>query len=1212
MSSYPSSTSQKDQTGNESSVYKSQDLNENENDNVLEKELDPNIAQSIASHPENSVWVSASAGTGKTKVLTDRVLRLLLPRENGQEGTPAHKILCLTFTKSGAGEMSLRISKKLSSWAVIQHEDLYSELQNLLRREPSSKDLEAARRLFAQVVDNPSGLKIMTIHSFCQSVLARFPLEAQLSPHFHVMEERQAQELLIQARDKIIGSFSSPKNENFKKDKTADSSKDHIEDNVETPIKEKVAKEHYYTGNKDIHALASILNENSFIQLVQEITKERRQFFSLYKKYQDEEGFYQAVCMHLNIQAHISAHDTLVQACDNQSEKFDFEGLMQAKDVFFQGTKTDQNKAMILSDWLEKSAQERAKSFDIYKNLFLTKDNKPRSKLTTKKSESAQEVMEREMERICMLHDTLSAIACAQYTKILFSIGRSITKEYQSLKSEQGALDYDDLINNTLDLLNSSTSEAHGVSSMSGWVHYKLDQGLDHILIDEAQDTNPEQWQIIAALCDDFFSGEGAQSDIARTVFSVGDEKQSIYSFQRAAPDEFNTMQNHFLEKVETAGRKFKKVPMSISFRSTKSVLDVVDSVFSDSLNTKHHSYRRGQAGSVELWPLCRSQKIGKEDPWQLPIDIVSSQNGAADLAEQIALSIKSWLQNKTILPSKNRPIEPRDILILVRSRGSFTAQLMRAIKSQNIPISGADRMVLSNQLVIEDLLSLAHFALLPGDDLNLACILKSPIIGLSEEELYHLAIEREGTLWEALPQGKTKDYLISLREMASYKAPFEFFSHILQTPCPADEKSGMRAFKKRLGHDVVDSIEEFLASAISFEQNNIPSLQNFVHFQEKEQTEIKREFEDSENQVRIMTVHGAKGLQAPIVFLPDTTTTGKNNVQISKRLLWPHQSDMPVPLWSPYKDIDCALFKKAQENAQKKLQREYERLLYVALTRAEDQLYIAGYTNAQNGKIEEGCWYELVKSGMEKMPNLEDKDLQEASKEQSKVLMISNPQTKEVVSELTQSKEKEDVSSRPLWLETKAPKENKDISALMPSKLGVSASTKPSQGISPLNVSQNNRFLKGTLMHKMLEYLPNIASDKRQNSGEEFLRQHGKRLSEESRRDMLDKTLAIINNPEFERFFASGSLAEVSLAGFVNEDYLMSGQVDRLLITDTEIWIIDYKTNKNPPIKPEDIPEMYKNQMNAYKEAFIQIYPSHNVHAALLWTENSSFMILE
>ncbi len=1148
------------------------------------RNLDPNVEQRKATNPLDSIWVSASAGTGKTKVLSDRVLRLLLPRKENLSGTPAHKILCLTFTKAGASEMSLRINKKLSEWAVLPLDDpdgkndLNTDLKKLLGRKAELYEISAARKLFSEVIDAPGGLQILTIHSFCQSILGRFPIEAGLSPNFTILEENQAALLLGQAQRNVL-----------KKAK----------EQTTSPLKlalERIAKD---------------INEDQFLQIIQELCKERRQLQNIIKTHWDIDGLYTAICKSMAITPGIEPENIVASACENSA--FDEQALRAACTSLATGKQTDQSRGLRLQIWLDAPIKQRVQTYNDYRQIFLTDKNEPRKTLATKDVQKIApdcvEILLNEAQRLMEVDNQIKSATCARATRDLFVLGEEIINEYQNTKAQTGTLDFDDLILRTLMLLEGTTT-GMSANKIASWMMFKLDQGLDHILVDEAQDTNPEQWKIISALCDEFFSGLGAREETDRTVFIVGDEKQSIYSFQRAAPEEFTRMQHYFTEKIKECNKELGNVELITSFRTTKSVLSCVDAVFASTemrkglgnAPIKHEAYRRGQAGVVELWPLQETQKSDTRDPWEPPIKIIESHSGQAMLANQIANQIANWIENKELLPSHDRPIQPGDIMILVRTRTAFFNQIVRALKIKKIPVSGVDRMILNDQLPVQDLLSASTFALLPEDDLTLACLLKSPFISWDEQQLYDLAATREDqSLWAHLQASKHKadiEYLRNIIYHANHSRPFEFFSYLLQTPCPADERSGLRALKKRLGEDALDPIEELLNASLNFEKENIPSLQGFVHWQEQGSAAIKRELEEASGQVRIMTVHGSKGLQAPIVIMPDTTQTSRSSTgKADKRVLWPQKSKLDIPLWSPGKAADCALFKTGLQTIKENAEEEYRRLLYVAMTRAEDRLYICGY----KGKVQpaETCWYYKIKEGLKSLEALKTLD--------NEVMRIDNPQGENVKPDRKAQKEiqKQDAPELPAWLLIPAKQEQQTLAPLQPSR----PEEMQPPAASPLDKAQERRFRRGNITHTLLQFLPDIPLENRQSQAENFLNMHAADLPRAMRADIIKETLLILNDPAFSAIFAPGSMAEVPITGILPDGRLINGQIDRLAIKGNDIWIIDYKTNRPPPSDEQNIPQIYKNQMRSYHDILKQIYPDHRIHCALLWTDNPKLM---
>lgn len=1159
----------------------------------LNRAPDPNVLQRRASAPFSSVWVGASAGTGKTKVLTDRVLRLLLPREDGSPGTAAHRILCLTFTKAGASEMALRINRILGRWAVLpldepeNHENpanspdgktLCGELQTLLGRSPGDAEIAAARRLFAEVIDTPGGLNIMTIHSFCQSVLGRFPLEAGLVPGFGIAEERQAKALLEEACRQVFA----------------------------VAIADKASVLYGALGR-----VASDIHENGFRQLVQALVAERRQLQHLLRRHFGTEGLYTETCRALEIPAGQSPDTVLAAHCtDNALDK---ESLSRMARILGESDKkTDMQAAKGLSRWLYADFDTRVTLFSAYASVFLTQKGELRKKAASKAVTDAhhdiENIFQQEGERIQNVLEAQKKVHCACLTHDLFALGEAVLNRYDSLKTEQGVLDFDDLIFETLDLLKGCVDTAN--ASGGQWVQYKLDQGLEHILVDEAQDTNPEQWAIIEALCDEFFAGRSAE-ERERTIFSVGDEKQSIYGFQRASPEEFARMHAYFATQVTQAGARWETVKLNISFRSVKSVLAAVDSVFkpvsafggTDGEPVRHHSFRRGQAGLVELWPLFEDDEASQEDLWTPPLQAQDKTTGAARLAAHIAGTVRKWLDDREMLPSRGRPIRPGDIMVLVRTRTAFTYQLTRALKAQGVPVGGVDRIVLNDQIAVQDMLACASFALLPEDDLTLACLLKSPLIGLSEEALYDLAHGRSSSLWEhvkAQAAPVVRDYLAMLIEEGRRSTPYDFLSMILQRPCPAESKSGLRAVKTRLGEDALEVLDELLNSALEFERNHMPLLQLFLQWQKEGGGDIKREDEDGADHMRILTVHGSKGLQAPVVILPDTTSSpgqGRGN-RPGERILWPDKTGLDIPLWSPRTEYDYTMYSRAAEALRARDIAEYDRLLYVAMTRAEDRLYIGGALKSK--ELQDGCWYDRIRIGLERLPEIEHLD--------SGGLRLGNPQLHDPDRPDVKPDTQSMPATLPAWLDKTAPPEQALQAALAPSRLEDASDS----ALSPLKSADDFRFRRGNLTHKLLEILPDLPFETRLQATNRFLSRNAPDLDETLRADIAAETLALLDHPEFAPLFGPESLAEAPVAGFLPDGTPVRGQVDRLLIGSDDIWIIDYKTNRPPPKTPEEVPQIYRAQLESYAVILSRIYPGRTLHAGLLWTDGPCLMPID
>jgi ATP-dependent helicase/nuclease subunit A len=1126
----------------------------------IDEELDPSAAQRVASNPEVSSWVSASAGTGKTRVLTDRVLRLMLA------GSAPGKILCLTFTKAAAAEMANRLNDRLAEWAMMTQEDLVASLFDLEGRQPDGEILAVARGLFARVLDVPGGLKIQTIHAFCQSLLGRFPLEAGLAPHFKVMDERTAAEMQREARDAMLREARQDK-----------------------------------TLSDALMLVTAQTNEEDFAKLLASLASERRRLAQLFSATGGLEDAIACVREHLGLTV-AETRESILQAASDHNN-FDVVGLTRAADALGQGTKTDVARSNILTTWLKQS-EARLENFEDYASVFVTQKRQKRAKMSTKSPQQAMseidEVMHAEADRIIFVLEHLTALAIAQSTAALLALGSAMMASYERIKRRNVRLDYDDLVLLTRDLLSRADAAA--------WVLYKLDEGLDHVLVDEAQDTNPDQWAVIAALVSEFFVGEGAR-ETNRTMFAVGDVKQSIYGFQRADPANFVTWQSRFGQTVLEVERLWRPVDLAVSFRSAQAVLDVVDVVFGSKATrnglifgegeVKHFSHRNGQAGRVELWPATRPPETEGDDEWVLPIRQYSTLSASHRLALDIANRIKNWIDAGEMLESRGRAIRPGDIMILVQRRTEFVTDLVSALKVRGVSVAGTDRMILADQLPVKDLMAVARFVLLPEDDLTLAEVLKGPFCNLDDDDLFALAHERQGTLWRELQSRAMENkawqaaevFLTTLLGRADFVPPYEFFAHLLGA------MAGRRKLLARLGAEINDPVDEFLALAQTYEQNRVPSLQGFLHWLAAGESEVKRDPELQRDEVRVMTVHGAKGLQAPVVILPDTIRVPRRDDPLIWAPIEDGTSPLHVLLWPGKAGANEPVTRDLREAARERRSQEYRRLLYVALTRAEDRLYVGGWDTKV--KRQDGCWYDLVAQAIQGRGQAVDAP-------QGVIWQYAGDQL-EKPDRLEEAKPAA-MADRPIpaWASETAPPEPAPPRPLAPSR--PEGEEPPVR--SPLADDDMSRFQRGRLIHRLLQTLPDMPQEAWVVAAQRFLENPAHKLTPESRHAIASETLNILQHTDFAEIFGSNSRAEVSIAGALGEN-VISGQVDRLLVEDDRILVVDYKTNRPPPTSEAAVSPVYLRQMAIYRAALQQIYPGRTVRCGLLWTDIGYLMTL-
>ncbi len=1128
--------------------------------------LDPETPQRRAADPHSSVWVAASAGTGKTKVLTDRVLSLLLA------GTPAHRLLCLTFTKAAAAEMANRIAERLADWATMGDEALARELTRLTGEAPADAAMTTARRLFAQVLDTPGGMRIETIHAFCQRLLRRFPLEAGLAPHFQVMDDRDAGEMLATAREEVLAAARR-------------------------------------AGDGELAAaLAAVtaaVHETIFPELMAELAAERGRLRRLLVRWGSLEAAVTEAYRRLGLVPDETAEAILAAACDDRA--FDGESCRKAAVALAQGGKSDRERGVLMAGWLADPAGRPA-AFGQWRKAFLTTEGEIRKTLCTQGVEAAmpgtRAILEAEALRLAAVIDRLKAATTAAATAALLRLGQALLAAYERHKGGRAMLDYDDLILTTVALLEQPGRAA--------WVLYKLDGGIDHVLIDEAQDTNPDQWAVVKALTAEFFAGRGRREEGSRTVFAVGDAKQSIYSFQRADPREFEAMRARLAEAVPAAHGRWDEVALEVSFRSAPAVLRAVDMVFNSAAGrdgvvapgaaVTHRPFRHGAAGLVELWPPVEPKLRDEPEPWKPPVERLKGDSPRARLARLVALRIKAMVEGGEILESKARPIRPGDILVLVRRRNAFVEELVRELKTLSIAVAGADRMVLTEQIAVMDLMALANALLLPEDDLTLATVLKGPLVGLTEEQLFDLAWNRPGTLWDSLrrrsaeaPYAEAWALLSELLGLADRLPPHDFFAHLLT-------RGGKSRLLARLGAEAEDPLDEFVNLTLAYERLHPPSLQGFLRWFEEGGVEIKRDLEQGGVEaVRIMTVHGAKGLQAPIVFLPDTLQVPTR----PPRLLWLGDGEDELPVWPPRTEYHDQTCRSASETAALARDQEYRRLLYVAMTRAEDRLIVCGWATRKAAPGH--CWYNVIREALAPEADaVGDPFLagrMEAGSDQ--VLRLANPQ--DAPAERSRAAAVPPaVSALPGWALRPPPPEPSPPRPLAPSRPDEEPAAR-----SPFGADDGARFRRGRLIHRLLQSLPELDPPRRNEAAARFLGRPAWNLTYAEQAAIAGEVAAVLADPQFAPLFGPGSRAEVPVVGQVGER-VVSGQVDRLLVTPEEVLVIDYKTDRPPPAKADGVPAVYLRQMAAYRAALACIYPGRAVRCALLWTDGPRLMALD
>ncbi len=1121
-------------------------------------ELAPEVKQRRASDPETSVWVNASAGSGKTTVLTNRVMRLLL------DGVKPERILCLTYTRAAAAEMAIRITDKLSRWATCSDNDLNASIGDLQGYAPSPEQMTEARRLFARILSCPGGMRIRTIHAFCQEILRRFPIEAGLPPHFTVIEETDARAL---------------------------------QEEAQTDLLQRAAADPGDALGQALKVLVLNLGEHGFTEAMRSSLMERPRLQAAIAK----AGSVENLVMLVRDQLQLAPEDSYETICHAavQDRVIPKTELQRVGEALGRGLKTSQKLGRVILKFLALMPVDRQAAFTDYADVFFTQKGEFLKKYADKQTlaacAEAEEILSREAARLQSVRERLETAQLAETTAATLVFGSALIEQFEKRKTAQAALDYDDLIIRTDALLRRP--------GIAPWILFKLDGGIDHMLVDEAQDTSRAQWSIVAALADEFFAGLTARTQTNRTLFVVGDEKQSIFSFQRADPEAFRQMRDYFSRRINEAEKKYDEVPMRVSFRSAPAILQAVDKVFAAahvvsgvSVEPVEHLPvlpRVGdppKIGRVEVWPLQPAPKKEEadEDEWQAPLGYEKEQDPQAELAQQIAGKIKNLLDQGECAAG--------DVMILLRRRGRFADLMVRALKERNVPVTGVDRMRLIQQLPVMDLLALLQFVLLPEDDLNLATVMRGPLLGLSEDDLMNLAIGREGTLWQRLNelQGKPAyaaacSYLSAFLAIADFTTPFALLVKILNETCPGSAISGKHALWQRLGLDALDPIEELLNAAQNFSRRHTPSLQNFLHWLMATEADIKRELDRSGGQVRIMTVHASKGLEAPIVFLPDSASVPR--MQDIPKFLWGRDD---LPLYASRRPTS-GMPRSLWETGRQKQMEEYRRLLYVALTRAAKQLYIVGWEAARKEPNSEQSWYNIAKDALQ--------DLHQPAATQTEPqpeIVFADPDFGKVKKKTSSPIETASKQVLPDWIRKSPPEEQRAIKVAVPSQAAQA----------PATATPDSVFARGRIIHRLLESLPSVEIARRAEVAARFLANPQHQLSQAQQNEIRDEVLNILTHPDYAPLFGPDSRAEVPLVGHV-KGQAMSGQVDRLCMVGDEVWIVDYKTNRPPPESLSGVPEIYRQQLAAYRAILQEIYPGKAIRCFLLWTYKLRFMEL-
>ena len=1096
--------------------------------------------QVSAADPTASTWLSANAGSGKTRVLTDRVARLLL------RGVPPQRILCLTYTKAAAAEMQNRLFARLGDWAMKDDSDLADALSALGEEAPSDPDLLArARRLFARALETPGGLKIQTIHAFCAALLRRFPLEAGVAPDFAEVDPRSLQALRIELLDDLAAGDAAER----------------------------------------LDGLAGAVSEGTLAATLDEIGRFRDAFRPGARQHD----------LHalIDLPAHFDGESLSMQVFTGDEAAM-ARALVPALRA---SGRNDSKLADALAPLINRADLsvlpalekellygEGATRNDPFTSKAATLPTKALRERLLDAEPAAMDILVALGARVEVARPLHLRLAALERAQALHRFARHWLPATEAAKAARGWLEFDDLILRARDLLSDP--------SVAQWVLFKLDGGIDHILVDEAQDTSPAQWEVIALLAQEFTAGEGAR-DAQRTIFVVGDRKQSIYSFQGADLRGFDSVRAQFDARFSAIGERMHRMELLHSFRSSDAILRLVDTCFGADATgnglggrTEHIAFHRDAPGRVDLWPLVAP--VEKPDPgaWDDPLDRPSEAHHEVRLARQIAAEIAAIIARGERIQTRDglRAVGPGDFLVLVRRRRLLFHEVIRACKAEGLSVAGADRLILTEELAVQDLIALLRFLALPEDDLSLACALRSPLFGWSEDRLFHLAHGREGFLWEKLrgePQAAdTVSVLQDLRDQTDFLRPYELIERALT------RHDGRRRMLARFGPEAEDAIEAFVAQSLAYEAEEIPTLDGFLGWVEAAEVEVKRQSEAAGDRIRVMTVHGAKGLEAPIVVLPDTADRPDRTRSVLCDIDGVPLLRMPT---TEAPDIQRA----ADDASAAQRREESDRLLYVALTRAERWLIIAG-AGTVNGPE---SWYGRIEAGIRSL-RTQTQDFPSGLGLRFWSGTWPEPRRAPVAAVPGFECTGLDTLAQPL------PAPPARILPLSPSALGGAKALPGDAG-----ATEEVALRRGRMIHALLEHLPATPIAARDARAAKLLAPF--HASEVEAALCREEAEALMRAPELTDLFAPETLAEVALAGSW-EGRPLFGVIDRLLVRPDHVLAIDFKTNRVVPATSDEVPEGLLRQIGAYMHLLRPVYPEKRIKGAILWTATAQLMRLD
>ncbi len=1146
-----------------------------------------------ATDPSVHAWVAANAGSGKTSILRNRVIRLLLA------GATPDRILCLTYTKAAAAEMQNRIFEELARWVGLDDAHLDTAIGTILRAGPGPAGLDPhalaqARTLFARAIETPGGLKIQTIHAFAERILRVFPLESGVPLNFEILDDATTQILADEAQQACLRMAIG---------------------DAEAPLG---------------RAFLTMVDASGLSEFASALTRASSLLGNLAIKGESLPPAAMREAL-LRQRLGLGPNETVADAGTQRDAALPGTGAMAEWVALLRQFKAAAGRTKLI-EALEKAISEHdgggSAWLDPLIKTFMTREGTLSKLVLAEKLQQDAPALAEGLNGLIATVRTFrakrDAFIVLDRSLAVMTFAEAVHARFEARKRARNALDFNDLIGALRRLVR---------SGHAAWIMMKLDASIDHVLVDEAQDTTPDMWDILKALTEEFFAGEGGVAR-PRSLFVVGDEKQSIFSFQGANPADFEAARRHFGDLAGKDDPIRHPVPLLYSFRSSPDLLDLVDRIFANPRFREgvalsgdavvHRAAWPNFPGDAELWPLVRPPIASQAPPGP-------RQPPAQMLAEKVAGVIRHWIDDGVCHPRDGKPIGPGDILILVRERNAFFEAVLRALKRRGLPVAGADRLTLQDHIAVQDLLAVAEAVLCPGNDLALATALRTPFFGIDEATLEAVARPRDGTLWDAVQAAPSMAaiaaHLRNLARSARRQGPYAFLATLLSSPVPdGSGLTGRKALQRRLGSDIHEPIDALLPEAQAFESREMASLLLFLLDQRSRSTDIKRDMDQRSNLIRVMTVHGSKGLEGRIVFLCDTTRS-RDSVKTNEPFMLRKDAGALL-VWLGSRLDKPPSLEAAFEMMRKKHREESRRLFYVALTRASDRLIIGGSLTKPPPKkdIDAGCecpledegaasWYQMARAGFAQHPrviSIPDPDADaHGLGGLNRVLMRVPPSEPGTFVAMTEragpSQATLGMMSEPAWLTTAPPEEPQPVRRLVPSALAG-----PERQSGPKEAGMMTSRERGIIVHRLFELLAPQPELTRMEAGAGWLRRVVPRLSAEDAESLLAPVLALLTQRDTADWFSPSSRAEAAIIGMVR---LNSGQLhpvearlDRLLILPDRTRFLDIKTG----LRGDSIGEGILRQMAVYARLLGQLHAGRPVEAAILWTQTMTIETLD